>query len=401
MKFGIWNFNALTLTVKKLNRIIESYPPELKLLLACCGSVRWNAEELLPGIDWELFLQWVKRHRVNPHVYQFGIKNPAVFPIEILIQINETQKVNTQRMLRLTGEMLRLQNLFTSNNINNIPIKGPALAYQLYNDPGMRHSIDLDFLILPEDLDKVSKLMVADGYKQIKPDFALSPRQKKAQITSIHHANFINIKTGLSVEMHWRLITPKSLFLNAEKHFFNNIQQIQQNTFIKPELLLHYILIHGSTHRWFKVFWLKDVDEFFCRNLIADFDYFNKLTETFSDERIINQSLAMAKILFNTHIPKEITQNIYSEKLIAVALNAIVTPEEKLQDRSFSRFNRLFYIMKLKSGLKHFLSCIKAPGTNYMDWEILPLPDSLFFLYYPFRPFLWLWSVYVRKERKA
>jgi hypothetical protein len=53
------------LFVEKLNRIIEKYPPELKLLLFCCGSERWKAEDLLPGINWELFLQWVKRHRVN------------------------------------------------------------------------------------------------------------------------------------------------------------------------------------------------------------------------------------------------------------------------------------------------------------------------------------------------
>ena len=109
--------------MKKLNRIIESYPPELKFLLICCGSERWKAEDLLPGINWDLFLQWVKQHRVNPHVYQFGIKNPVVFPIEILTQINNTQKINTQRMLRLTGEMLRLQKLFNDNGIKTFHLK--------------------------------------------------------------------------------------------------------------------------------------------------------------------------------------------------------------------------------------------------------------------------------------
>ena len=393
--------NVLTLFVEKLNNIIENYPSELKLLLICCGSERWKAKDLIVNFNWETFLQLVKRHRVIPYIYQFGLHNSGFFPVEIQKLINETQKANTQRMLWLAVEMLRLQNLFTVNEIKNVPIKGPALAYQLYNNSGMRNSMDLDFLVYAKDLDAVSTLMINEGYKQIKPDFALSPRQKKAHITLIHHYYFKHQKTGLLVEIHWKLVTPPSLFLHSENLFFESLQPTQQFPVIKPELLLHYLIVHGSMHRWYKLFWLKDIDELFRRNLIFDFDYFNKLTVLFRDERMINQTLVLSELLFNTPMPSTLKPKVYSQKLIYIAIKAIQTSEEKLHERTLERVRRFFYIVRLKSGLNHFVSCIKAPGTNYLDWKTLPLPDSLFFMYYPLRPFLWFWSVFIKKIKSA
>jgi len=387
--------------VEKLNNIIENYPPELKLLLICCGSERWMSQDLLKNINWETFLQLVKRHRVNSHVYNFFFQNPCFFPAEILKHIQESQTVNSRRMLRLSAEMLRLQNLFLTNNIKIIPFKGPSLACQIYNDPGMRHSIDLDFLAIPEDLDKISTLMVKQGYKQIKPDFPLSPRQKKVHKTMIHHFYFKNIETGLLVEIHWKLITPSSLFLNSENLFFKSLLPSEPFPCIKPELLIHYLIVHGSMHRWYKLFWLKDIDEIFQRNLILDLKYFNRLTVLFNDERMVSQSLALVRLLFNTPVPAELKPKIYSQQLITVALTAIQTSEEKLHERTMERARRLIYIIRLKSGLSHFISCLKAPGTNYLDWKTLPLPDSLFFMYYPLRPFLWFWSVFIKKIRTA
>ena len=387
--------------MEKLNRIIESYPPELKFLLVCCGSERWKAEDLLPDINWELFLQWVKRHRVNPHVYQFGIKNSLLFPTEILKQINETQKVNTQRMLRLTGEMLRLQKLFNDNNINNIPFKGPALAYQLYNDPGMRHSIDLDFLILPENFESVSTILISEGYKQINPDFSLSPKQKKVQLTTIHHANFINLKVGLSVEIHWRLITPSTLLPDSEKLFFELTIPKQPFAHIKSELLLHFLIVHGAKHKWNKLFWLYDINEFIKLNLITECNYFNKLTVLFKDDRMVNQSFRLSELLFHSQIPSVLKQNIYPEKLILIALIAIKVTDEKLFQNNIDKIKWLLYLIRLKPGFKHLRSSINAHITNYKDWDILKIPDNMFFLYYPLRPFLWIWSVFYRQEKKA
>ncbi len=386
--------------MNKLLQIIENYPPELKLLIACCGE-RWNTKDFNREVDWKSFAKLVKRHRIYPQAYQFSIHNPGIFPDEVQKQIHENHNNSSIRMLGLSSEMLRLLQLFSSQEIEAIPLKGPALAYQLYNDPGMRHSMDIDFLVLPENLDKISALMTNEGYKQIKPDFQLSPRQKKVHKSLIHHYYFKNIKTGLLVEIHWKLITPPSLFLHSEKIFFESLQPSEPFSRIKPELLAHYLIVHGSMHRWYKLFWLKDIDEIFRRSLITDIEYFNRLTLLFRDERMVNQSLTLAGLLFNTPIPSSLKPKKYSVRLISVALKSIQTPEEKLHARTLERARRLIYVIRLKSGINHFISCIKAPGTNYLDWKTLPLPDSLFFMYYPLRPFLWFWSVFIKKIHTA
>jgi hypothetical protein len=382
--------------MNKFLQIIENYPTELKLLIACCGG-RWNTEKLRNKIDQNIFLQLVKRHRVNPFIFHFALQHPNFFPLEIQKIIFDSQQTNSKRMLGLSAEMMKLQNLFKANGIINIPIKGPALAFQIYNDPGMRHSMDLDFLVLPKDLDIVASLMIDEGYKQIKPDFPLSPKQQKAHKKLIHHYYFKNVKTGLLVEIHWKLTTPSSLFLNSEKLFFESLKESHPFSEIKPELLLHYLIVHGSMHRWYKLFWLKDIDEFFRRNIITDIEYFNKLKIIFRDEKMVNQNLALAELLFDTPISAELKPAVYPYSSIVAALKAIQTPEEKLHKRTLERAKRLIYLIRLKPGLNHLFFCLKAPGTNYLDWKTLPLPDSLFFMYYPLRPFLWLWSVFIKK----
>ncbi|MBI5542132.1 MAG: nucleotidyltransferase family protein [Bacteroidia bacterium] len=387
--------------MNKINSIIENYPPEMKFLLLCCGNNKWNAADFKQKLNWEIFLKLVKRHRINPVVYEFTIKNTHLFPEDIKKQIQELQTLNSKRMLSLSAEMIRLNNLFDSKNITTIPIKGPALAFQIYNDPGKRNSLDLDFLIKPTDLETISGLMINEGYKQIKPDFKLSPKQSKVHKKIIHHYYFKNPNTNLLVEIHWKLITPSSLFTNSEKMFFESF--ITSNPFIKikPELLLHYLIVHGSMHRWYKLFWLNDIQEIIQSNNNFDYNYFNKLTKYFGDERMVSQALCLIQIIFNCNIPKDFQTYNINKSIIKSALRAINTEEEKLHKRTFERIIRFNYIIKLKAGFKHFMSCLNAPMTNYLDWKTLPLPDYLFFLYYPLRPFLWFWSVYIKKVHSA
>lgn len=383
------------------NSTIENYPPEMKFLLFCCGNNKWNEYNLSDDFNWERFLMLVKRHGIIPVIYQFTINNPHLFPDRILKQIHAFQSSNSMRMLSLSAEMLRLQNLFERKKINTIPIKGPALAYQIYNDPGKRNSLDLDFLANPEDLETISELMINEGYKQIKPGFKLSPKQSKVHKKLIHHYYFKNPNTDLLVEIHWKLITPYSLFTNAEKMFFESTISSQPFIKIKPELLLHYLIVHGSMHRWYKLFWLKDIQEILINNNNFDYNYFNELTKYFRDERMVYLTFSLVKLIFNYDIPKDFQINSINKSIIEPALRAIKTEEEKLHKRTFERVIRFYYIIKLKHGLKHFFSCLKAPGTNYLDWKTLPLPDYLFFMYYPLRPFLWFWSVFVNKVHSA
>jgi|GEM_PF-4188841 len=49
-----------------------------------------------------------------------------------------------------------------------------------------------------------------------------------------------------------------------------------------------------------------------------------------------------------------------------------------------------FYQMRLRKEWNYKLQAFTQLWVTMKDWDDLPLPDPLFFLYFLFRPFLWL-----------
>ena len=60
-------------------------------------------------------------------------------------------------MLKLSGEMENISELFMENNIRSLFLKGPVIALDLYGDVSLRTSKDLDILLSINDLDKVGE----------------------------------------------------------------------------------------------------------------------------------------------------------------------------------------------------------------------------------------------------
>src|SRR5258706_5483879 len=66
--------------------------------------------------------------------------------------------------LRLTAELFGLLELFSSQGIGALVVKGPVLALQAYGDSAMRSYGDLDMLVRQGDIRRATELMSAAGY---------------------------------------------------------------------------------------------------------------------------------------------------------------------------------------------------------------------------------------------
>src|SRR6185295_18513676 len=66
------------------------------------------------------------------------------------------------QMTTALGEIL---DLFERNGIPAMPFKGPVLAFQLYDQPGLRSSVDLDFLVHAEDILHARSVLLTRGYQ--------------------------------------------------------------------------------------------------------------------------------------------------------------------------------------------------------------------------------------------
>ena len=87
--------------------------------------------------------------------------------------------------------------------------------------------------------------------------------------------------------------------------------------------------------------------------------------------------------------PKKLAQEaiFYLEKMVNLHTDPVPNDIAKYHTK------HLFSLMSFRQKLLYFLSVLHP---YYTDVETLSLPKKLHFLYFPLRPFLWIW----RKTRK-
>jgi len=281
----------------KLNRIIESYPPELKFLLVCCGSERWKAEDLLPEINWELFLQWVKRHRVNPAVYRYMKKNLAVLPEGIQNKIEQRYFQITKRNLLLANETIKIIKLLEAEGIKAIPIKGVFLGYQLYGTFNDRETRDIDLLIKKEDVLNAVNIIKKNNY-QLYESITNHINNLESSHCTINEFLLQDKENKITIELHWQFFDFSLIGKEIMEDFWKNPDKIslQQNIIIVPNIIQQMQLgvLHGTKHFWAGLQWIIDFNYWLKTN---DNNLLSlKITEY---NHVINELLVIVELLYH------------------------------------------------------------------------------------------------------
>ncbi|MCX7861677.1 MAG: nucleotidyltransferase family protein [Bacteroidales bacterium] len=285
-------------------------------------------------------------------------------------------------------------NSFANSKVNIYLFKGIALSDQIFGDITVRPTRDLDLWIHFNDLTIIDYLLKDIGYKRIKPATELNYLQKKYIHRHIHHFTYIN-EQKVVVELHWQLFTPKKLY-PFDEHFFHTKKSHLLHHYAN-EWLLQYLIVHGSLHHWFKLFWLYDVHWLISHHTIQ-WQIFDNLTDKLNNQRLVNVAFYLSQKLFDTDIPKEIALNKTERKIAEYCVKSIYLNENYLLFKGLKRFKRIYYLSLLKKNWKFKLNVWVAPFTTTEDWKILPLPSGLFWLYYILRPFIWFYANYIKKS---
>src|SRR5712692_6247020 len=141
-------------------------------LLAACARRQFTdqgedtiAALLRSGIDWESFLRASRRHGMMPLLYWHFQSCADSVPPAVLTELSNYFRINSERNLLLTQEMIRLLGLFEAHGIPVIVFKGPPLATMAYGNPSLRRSADLDILVHKQDVPRLRVLLHAEGYQ--------------------------------------------------------------------------------------------------------------------------------------------------------------------------------------------------------------------------------------------
>ncbi|WP_276624520.1 nucleotidyltransferase domain-containing protein [Syntrophomonas wolfei] len=378
----------------------EAFSNEMQLLFLCSiKDLSTEQEEKIrkiikAGINWELFLQIVKKHRIYMLVYNNLTKIKIVDVDERALKT--LQQINQQKVMqsvKLAGELVRLARLLNNNGIRALSLKGPLLAREIYGDIAFRYSKDLDIIIAEQDLEKTDKLLLANGFKNADMEINLSPKQKAHIIKTNHH--FVYQKPGgIIIELHWRDNSESTKF-QFDKLWFKRRELIlsgQSINVLSAEDEFIYLLIHGAIHGYTRLRWLCDIAEIIKKDQLSWNEIINKATGMNIMEVLV-QTVILCESLLSVNIPEALKAplagNKLGKKMAIKAIPLIIETDEDafLPGQPLNMHLRKYILLRSK-GIKSKLNYLIArfyPGL--IDYETIDFSDRFFFMYYITRPF--------------
>jgi hypothetical protein len=254
---------------------------------------------------------------------------------------------------------------------------------------------------------------LATGHSQIvsaKPA-PHQPKQKSAYTRIIHHLEYISPRQGTVIELHRRLgLDVHILPADFERNLFEQTMTVRLGGVdvptLPPEEHLAYLCAHGAYHAWVRIKWLCDIAACLRLPMSLDWEHFASEIPRMELERPVAQAMSLSQRLLDAPQPpslQTLTGSVCAlPGLLAAAEESMLLPEEKIHEiGGFHKVTSGLYRLKLRKGLKYKWHVILQTWLDEKDWREFPLPDSLFFLYFLLRPFLWLRRYFGRGKRRA
>ena len=384
---------------------MDTLTSELKLVLLCSQvKIREKdlpaIQQLLAGaIDWDLFLNLAEHHRVYPLVYQsLSTLVNSVVPEHVIGVLRKKGWENSSKTLQMTGELVKVLQAMEENGIRTIVLKGFPLGSMLYGNLALRPSRDLDILVWPEDLERARNAVENLGYEQMSPSSVMTPEQVQNWMKKNHHFGYWHRDQEICLELHWRL-GHYGLEMPLQE-IENSLAEVkiggQAVCVLGTEEQLLFLILHGAGHAWFRLKWLCDVGVMLRQGAFS-WERLYGLSEHLGVEALLNQAVMLALHLLQAPVPdrvvKRITKDRKAQNLVGMALPFISAVD---YDPANLRINRPLYFHHKKYQLsilpgwrKKFAYLHNLVLPKDRDIELIPLPQSLYFLYYPLRPFTW------------
>jgi Uncharacterised nucleotidyltransferase len=365
--------------------------PETALLLACArGQPR--ADEIgglaKGGVDWPRFISLAERHDLAPLCFWRLQQCDAAVPAEVSATLRGRFEDNARRNLFLTGELLRIVDLFERNGVPIAAFKGPALAWRIYENPGMRQYLDLDLLVPRSAMTRSIGLLAELGYR---PELRLPKQLERSLLETGGQVVLIHDELQAIVDLHWNL-APRSLGLALDAEtLWPGLRPLRiaggsALSFTDTDQLA-LSAWHGGKHGWTTLSWLADIAAILERGgiewerLLAD-------ARTMRICRSLLLALRLARELLQAPVPSDALKQAAGDPVCErLARDARAFLLDGSSDRKlFSR--KLGYQLELTEGRFRQVKLLwrKATEPSTTDWESAKAPDSLVGVYRVTRP---------------
>jgi hypothetical protein len=361
--------------------------PEKEILLAAIrldGSARESLDREIGGkVNWILLREEALHQGIFPLVYRFlkdtgqaGISEDKGGKWQSLY------RVNTERNLRLTRRLTQILDLMASQGLSLLPIKGPVLAVQGYNDLALRQITDLDFLCKPEEAHKVFDLLTQAGFK---PEFSITPKLKNYLIRTGKDIWFKNQEVQVDIQQRFPEGPPSYALKEALWEDTGWVELLNREVpALSRENSALVLCLHGSEDGWDNLKKIADLAFFLKANPDLDLAALMHRAGRLRMGRALGVGLVLARDMCGFSLPqtvrKEIDNDIMIKGIAHEVMERLTAESPKPSPVAFmpkvmdSFWDRVGYI-----GYFTF-----TPRTK--DLTTYPLPDFLFPLYYLLHP---------------
>jgi hypothetical protein len=372
---------------------------EVEVLLACARTPRRSdtADQiralLREETDWKYLLRVAREHRVVPLLFShLNATCPEAVPEAALNELRNHSHENTRRNLLLTGELLKLLNLFEANGIHAIPYKGPTLAAMAYGNLALREFDDLDILVRKQDVPRAEELLVSMEYRS---QYRLNGEQQAALLRTHYEHAFSRGDGEVTVDLHWGIMEKHFSFSLDSECLWGRLERFSLggNTVLtlSPEDLLLILCMHGSKHFWERLSWIRDVAELIRVHKKMNWEQFMEQASTLGSERMLLLGLYLASELLGATLPEEVWRRVHTDPTVKALAGQVHERLFREANGSLGAFEELplypFHLRareRLRDKLRY---CIyRATAITLEDLMLLPLPGYLYPLYYIIRP---------------
>lgn len=365
-------------------------------------------------IDWEKFEEYVTQGRVMPLIGNRLVQ----FPIDQIRQNPILEKMFASRNQYAIYSMKQMQTLafvaklFADAGIRMMSMKGPILAMELYGNPALRFSKDLDVFVAEEDYEKASALLEQHGFKEGESVLTKTPLRRQKFEESQEERHHAYEKDDVQIELHWRYsIHIKKTFdqlwaKRSEKFFMGQVI----NCFGQEDKLV-YLICHAAGHGFSRLRWLYDIYEMQKHEDFSWEEIYKKAQESNVGSVILETMLMLYAI--PTFDMKDTENELFKVSCqsgkIHISYDSSIHDDMKrgigLTDAIYAKLfqhgwkyasgkRRYDYLMPLAGEKKSFLQFVaRRFQPCATELELIDLPDSLYFLYYIIRPLYKIWQL--------
>jgi hypothetical protein len=286
-------------------------------------------------------------------------------------------------------------------------VKGVPLAILAYGEPGMKESSDIDLLVNPGTADEARRLLIEHGY-EVSLD-KLTSRQFERHVQHSTEAGFFNPRTGVKVDLHWRLVANGKLLSNVTAE--GPAQQVAvpggSLRTLSDDALFAYLCLHGALHNWSRLKWLADLGAFLSQRSGAEIVALYDAAAAYNVGRSTTTALLLCRELlglsFEDHLLEALEKDTVARHLAANAVAGLVHGRGVVEHASYTApwLRTTIAQFFIVPNMGHVFDQLKLTWHSPVDRTRIELPRGLEFGYHLLRVPLWLGRIGKRAFRGA